>query len=51
MSSSRFSESVIYTEAELSEMERNRKLMGTISKRLDKKNRCREKSQLQQGRN
>jgi hypothetical protein len=35
MSSSRYSESVIYTEAELSEMERNRKLLGTISKRLD----------------
>jgi hypothetical protein len=35
MSSSRYSESVIYTEAELSEMERNQKLLGTISKRLD----------------
>lgn len=36
MSSSRYSESIIYTEGESSEIEKNRKLMENINKRIDK---------------
>jgi hypothetical protein len=36
MSSSCYTESVIYTEAEVSETYRNQKLMGNTHKRLDK---------------